>query len=279
MSLATAPRQFAPIRLAGSVDSCGHLPFNRAVRLGVADGHIPEFKGGRLISWQWPIRPCGPPGKFERVPPDQLLQHRNGHEFAAPGCLCAQDLDQPAFTESKIFLKLTGDRHVGQWIAACARGHCKYWVTLEKGYTSRNCLVHHYPLRAVAQHDDEPADIFSGEQFSSPLSSPSATPKRKRFSSATLSTPRKRSRLAEGAVPIGDEDVETEISDFRKLLKLDDHRAPGLSLAEFKRLFRLCNCGLVMTASAHSIRHECPGKDIIDLTIDIRDMVQLIRGA
>ena len=62
-----------------------------------------------------------------RVPPDDLVVHRLTHNFLGPGCLCPLGTDEPrSFVEASIFCVQTG-RLVGEWVAACATGNCRFF--------------------------------------------------------------------------------------------------------------------------------------------------------
>ena len=66
------------------------------------------------------------------VPPDHWLDHRKMQKFRGPNCLCpllwTTDEEQP-LTEAQIVLKESGD-HIGEYIAECPNGHCKYFGQL-----------------------------------------------------------------------------------------------------------------------------------------------------
>lgn len=56
-------------------------------------------------------------------------------------------------------------------------------------------------------------------------------------------------------------------SEFGLLLRLDRFHNPGLPMSRFASLFCACNCGQVMTRRTFLLSHDCPAKDIIDLTL------------
>ena len=65
----------------------------------------------------------------QRVPPEALHQHRQTHHFLGPGCLCSSQSLNEDFSESFMFMVMTG-QFKGQWAAACAKRVCKYWGKL-----------------------------------------------------------------------------------------------------------------------------------------------------
>jgi hypothetical protein len=63
-----------------------------------------------------------------RVPPAELRQYRETHQYLGPGCLCLllEPLsEEPVFTEAAIYLTTFG-RYGGEYIAECAKGRCGY---------------------------------------------------------------------------------------------------------------------------------------------------------
>ncbi|KAH7904121.1 hypothetical protein BJ138DRAFT_1119708 [Hygrophoropsis aurantiaca] len=75
------------------------------------------------------------------------------------------------------------------------------------------------------------------------------------------------------AIPTSEPVAAAEPTEWELLMQLDSWNRPGLSVAEFKRLFKGCTCGLVMTARTFD-SHECakvlqPGEEniLVDLTV------------
>jgi hypothetical protein len=63
----------------------------------------------------------------ERVTLSDFPQHRRTHQFRYPCCLCSvHELDPNHVTESVVFMVTSGNL-AGEYVAACARGVCKYW--------------------------------------------------------------------------------------------------------------------------------------------------------
>jgi hypothetical protein len=71
-----------------------------------------------------------------------------------------------------------------------------------------------------------------------------------------------------GYIPTYDQPARTPETVIDLLLQLDCFMCPGITLDKFKRLFRKCCCGLVMTHRAFK-HHTClQTRTIIDLTVD-----------
>ncbi|KAH7903573.1 hypothetical protein BJ138DRAFT_1020404 [Hygrophoropsis aurantiaca] len=75
-------------------------------------------------------------------------------------------------------------------------------------------------------------------------------------------------------IPITAAPAAQNPSQWDLLMKLDAWQAPGLSVAEFRRLFKSCTCGLVMTERVFE-SHVCAwilGENeigmLVDLTVD-----------
>lgn len=64
----------------------------------------------------------------ERVTPSALETHRISHKFLGPCCFCAMvaPAPTPVLEEAAIFLDESKGRQIGEYIAACARGTCRY---------------------------------------------------------------------------------------------------------------------------------------------------------
>ncbi|KAH7904495.1 hypothetical protein BJ138DRAFT_1237321 [Hygrophoropsis aurantiaca] len=75
-------------------------------------------------------------------------------------------------------------------------------------------------------------------------------------------------------IPVSAPVEAPEPSAWDLLMRLDSWQRPGLSVTEFKKLFRSCTCGLVMTERVFE-SHECarvvqPGEEgsLVDLTVE-----------
>ncbi|OSX61181.1 hypothetical protein POSPLADRAFT_1058109 [Postia placenta MAD-698-R-SB12] len=139
MSDESFPPIFSPTR-SNTHDPYGQLPWIRRIRS--TKNTILSFEGRQLFPWFWPVNDRG-----ERVTPDELNDHRLTHEFRGPGCLCASRIQAPdAFTEARIFCAESGVV-TGQWVAACGRGECKYFVRLEPFYIKLGHPIRRYDRR------------------------------------------------------------------------------------------------------------------------------------
>jgi hypothetical protein len=98
-----------------------------------------------------------------RVSPSDLLDYRLDHDFKAPCCLCASNARGISFTESAIYIALSGP-YEEEYVAGCAADHCGYlskpspprWpsvvrcltlvtvVNLERLYPMRGLLLRKY---------------------------------------------------------------------------------------------------------------------------------------
>ena len=63
--------------------------------------------------------------KGSRVPPSDLLDHRVHYNFCAPCCLCIPNADGCGFTETAIYVALSGP-YAGEYVAGCASDTCGY---------------------------------------------------------------------------------------------------------------------------------------------------------
>jgi hypothetical protein len=62
------------------------------------------------------------------VPPAELHQYRETHQYLGPGCLCPllePLMEEPVFTEAAIYLTTFG-HYGGEYVAECAKGQCGY---------------------------------------------------------------------------------------------------------------------------------------------------------
>jgi hypothetical protein len=60
-----------------------------------------------------------------RVPPDELQQYRETHEYLGPGCLCPLLGPLTAYKEAAIYLTVSG-RYKGEYVAECVDDCCDY---------------------------------------------------------------------------------------------------------------------------------------------------------
>jgi len=75
-----------------------------------------------LLTRDRPVNDVG-----ERVTPSNLAAHRLSHCFLGPCCICPAIFeDVTAFTEAAFAMMLSG-RYIGEYVAKCARGQCKYF--------------------------------------------------------------------------------------------------------------------------------------------------------
>ena len=108
-----------------------------------------------------------PMNQQERVPPSELREHRQSHEFLGPCCLCPLFVPngKRVFTEAAMFIAASGP-FSGEYVAQCAKGECGYlgqspflsWIELgthtlhtpvflEHIYAKFGAPLRRYPLR------------------------------------------------------------------------------------------------------------------------------------
>jgi hypothetical protein len=63
-----------------------------------------------------------------RVPPSDFTNYRTVREFKGPCCLCASDAAADSYTESAVYLALSGP-YDGEYVAGCASDRCGYFGT------------------------------------------------------------------------------------------------------------------------------------------------------
>ncbi|KAJ6464219.1 hypothetical protein DFH09DRAFT_1488997 [Mycena vulgaris] len=275
-------------------DPFGLLPLRRRIQATKTCVLEWDNHGKCLKPWLWPAE------HGQRVPPSGLGPYRQTHNFHYPYCLCSvHELDSNHSTESAVFLVTKGPL-AGEYVAACAQ------VLLERMYPKRSQPVSVYPLRASTV--PAPAEVFyEGDDnvsssststpsefevyFSAASGSSSVVPlRRAREDSADDLTPicpvRRRlygsgsSATAAGSsspinpfiVPyVTPEPLPIAISPFAMLMQLDASSNPGLTEAQFRKLFVRCSsCKLFTTISAFE-DHNCRptstlSTEIIDLT-------------
>ena len=62
----------------------------------------------------------------QRVTPSDLTDHRMSHRFLGPCCICPAIIEgRTEFSEAAFVMLMSGPR-VGQYVARCASGECKY---------------------------------------------------------------------------------------------------------------------------------------------------------
>ncbi|EED81900.1 predicted protein [Postia placenta Mad-698-R] len=184
-------------------------------------------------------------------------------------------------SEARIFCAESGVV-TGQWVAACGRGECKYFVRLEPFYIKlghpirRTTVVltakTENPLHPVPTDTDNPdvPPLVSTEPNTP--TGPRRTTRTRTLRradamnpliNAAVSRAERQARhhgrgktdvdrhdpfaIAPGNRPLAPEPMRA----FGLLLKLDDFEDPGLTTGQFKSLFAKCQCGLVMTKSAY----------------------------
>ena len=79
----------------------------------------------------------------KRVSPDMWLEYRTRHIFQGLHCLCPLlwTTDQePPYTEAKVLLKDSGD-HIGEYVADCPNGYCKYLGQLPVAFQVKESLT------------------------------------------------------------------------------------------------------------------------------------------
>jgi hypothetical protein len=79
----------------------------------------------------------------KRVTPDMWLEYRARHKFQGPDCLCPllwTANQEPPFMEAKILLKGSGD-HIGEYIAECPNGHCRYFGQLPVAFQDKESIM------------------------------------------------------------------------------------------------------------------------------------------
>ncbi|KAJ7676898.1 hypothetical protein DFH06DRAFT_1428792 [Mycena polygramma] len=290
----TAQRTFPPIYRNlphfTAQDPYGLLPLRR--RIQVTRSCVLHWcnREKRLKAWEWPV------SDSVRVTPSDLSDYRRTHQFRFPCCLCSvHEMDPNHFTEAVVFMVTSGPLS-GEFVAACARGVCRYWVLLERMYNKRTQPVGTYPLRDGSPAPTEP--LYQGPEDDS-LSTPSVASGssasvsrlllRRRDSSADTTPVRPPKRLrrnesSSGTTPaVGSSPVNPFIvpyatpeprplltTPFAKLMQLDASNNPGLTAAEFRSLFVCCSaCKLYTTTSAFE-DHTCRPlfNEVIDLTGD-----------
>ncbi|GJF00885.1 hypothetical protein PsYK624_171880 [Phanerochaete sordida] len=276
-------------RLRPTSDPCGHLPYLRRLRRAAEDGMILTLVDGRFNVWKWPVDDEG-----RRVPPCDLWAYRQTHVLQFPSCMCVMDAGQPDYVETAIFCCRSGVL-AGQYVAACVRRHCKYFVLIEHLYASPGLHIGRYPARIIPLNEAPPMIDWIPARIRSiavrravfgPANGVFAPILRAARKSGRENRPVRRQIAALTPAPAGraasadagSEDDDDNESEFSQLLRLDSFTAPGLSLAQFVALFCVCNCGQVMTRRTFRIAHECSEKLIIDLTLPLAVCV-LARGS
>ncbi|KAI0067309.1 hypothetical protein BV25DRAFT_1835022 [Artomyces pyxidatus] len=194
-----------------------------------------------LAVWYWPVD-----GDGQRVSPSELSAYRRTHAVDGPYCLCPFNDQSQAASNAIIDRPLRG-RHIGQYVASCSQGRCRYLVLIECIYTMPGVPVKRYRLRRGGTSTLPPS---SSSHFQGlipfclvgavhPPSVTGAGP-------IVLESHDPRPRRAQSTVSL--------------LLQLDSYRSPGLTLRELEDLLVSCRgCGIIMTRRAATSFHECTG--------------------
>ncbi|KAL6310297.1 hypothetical protein BKA93DRAFT_820741 [Sparassis latifolia] len=217
-------------------------------RIRISANAVYEYgcdKGGLRV-WYWPVNSEG-----ERVTPSDLDEHRKSHRIHNPCCLCPLIADGREAVEAAIFVPLRG-RATGEYVAACAKSSCGYYVHLERIYAKTGLPVRYYPPRDELEPVPAPVEIHANVQI-----------EERRIADAP-----QRTR--------GQSHTEALV----QLLRLNSSVRPGLEQADFEALFLKCTCSLIMMRMAFCY-HECAVQkhahqeiavqEVIDLTIDDSD--------
>ncbi|KAF8333377.1 hypothetical protein F5887DRAFT_1080196 [Amanita rubescens] len=209
----------------------------------------------KLVVHYWPLKPDG-----GRVPPNELRQYRETHEYLGPGCLCP--LLEPrrkntAYKEAAICLSIDG-RYKGEYVAECAQGRCGYSVPLERVYLGGKIKGKSYPLRGVGM--PYPSQVNTDKETRS-------------VTKTQLKRTYAQADLMDSPLPApGFEGVDlSRRTDWRKLTKLECIEKPGLTEEQFLGLFIKCDaCGLITT---HLLfyKHHCRPDTVDDSGSELSD--------
>ncbi|KAJ7199710.1 hypothetical protein B0H12DRAFT_1244604 [Mycena haematopus] len=240
-------------------------------------------------------------------------EHRKTHDFRYPCCLCSvHELDPEHFTEAAVFM-VRSRTLSGIYVAACARGLCKYWafsVLIERMYPKRLQPVREYPLRDLTTTappellqdglEDGPSSVVStpfgsAAGGSSPLNtnplrrtrsdvsdySTVFPPTRRRCLSQSMSIATAATAGSSSPGPVNPfiipyatpEPLPVPTSPFAMLMQLDASSNPGLTEAQFRKLFVRCSACRLFTTSSAFEDHNCHplttlSTEVIDLTGD-----------
>jgi len=193
-----------------------------------------DYESGDLRPWFWPVAENG-----QRVTPSDLLNHRLSHQFRVPCCLCAYNTTTAIYTESAIYLAIQGE-FSGEYVAGCATDSCGYLICLERMYSRRGLQLKKYPARNA--ESPPPARILRLPGLGRSIVSHGRQSER----SLDIVT----------SIPVYARPPKHPEAVFDRLLRLDSLARPGLSSAQFIKLFAKCACGLIMTRRVFR-EHEC----------------------
>ncbi|KAM6490167.1 hypothetical protein JOM56_014361 [Amanita muscaria] len=204
-----------------------------------------------LIPHYWPV------SEGARVPPAELRQYREAHQYLGPGCLCPllEPLsEEPVFREAAIYLTWFG-RYEGEYIAECAKSQCRYLVPIERMFPLYGVPVKVFPLRGVGTPC--PPQVLHKRE-TRPVTK---RPLKRTYAQADLMDPPSAAPETERV----DLSVRT---DWRRFVKLDCMDRPGLTEEEFLGLFVKCDACALITTHLMFHKHHCRLQtgDDLDLT-------------
>ncbi|KIM71884.1 hypothetical protein PILCRDRAFT_16633 [Piloderma croceum F 1598] len=209
-------------------------------------------------------------GFGSRVPPSDLLDYRVHYNFRAPCCLCIPNAHGCGFSETAIYVALSGP-YAGEYVAGCASDTCGYLINLERLYALRGLLVRRYPVRSSGTNTPPPVPYTPTPTHSKTANSePSVSSS---YGGSHGNSDGLFASIATYARPISRPETVLD-----RLLRLDSHARPGLSEREFNKLFAKCECGLITTRRVFT-SHSCAAAvlqpvvspTVIDLTGDDSD--------
>ncbi|KAF4564957.1 hypothetical protein EYR40_011130 [Pleurotus pulmonarius] len=260
-------------------DPHGFLPYNRRIR--ATKNAILQYsscaKG--LAIYYYPI------AGLNRVPPDELHAYFATHECRGPCCLCAsQDTAPNAYTEAAIF-QVAGSRNglTGEWVIACARGRCKYWILLDRLWNKLGIPVRRYPTRSLNNIAPPPVryQAENGDNLPTPSPPPRIGVRRRRNDSSDteLSSPVRPARRGRAiATSIIPRVTPTLIEEhpFRFLLQMDSSVDSGITEQELLQVFRFClGCRRYMTSRAFRL-HSCGSTSNSQSVLNMIDTTEVI---
>ncbi|KIM75846.1 hypothetical protein PILCRDRAFT_13219 [Piloderma croceum F 1598] len=210
----------------------------------------------QMVFWRWPS------DGGVRVEPKDLRKHHDTHYMLGPNCLCpASEISAPDFVEAAIYSISKGPL-VGKYVASCAQDKCGYFVFLEYIFNRPVLATRTYERRLP--HEQAPPLVTHKSE---------ARPLKRTYTMIDINAPDLVPRRAAPVPASGSRPRISSRKNVTHLLELLDSRvAPGVTGAEFRRLFVKCNCGLFFTRRAFQ-DHTCVGEqrdltvtEVIDLT-------------
>ncbi|KAM6490847.1 hypothetical protein JOM56_013716 [Amanita muscaria] len=207
-----------------------------------------------LVPHYWPV------SEGARVPPAELRQYREAHQYLGPGCLCPllEPLsEEPVFREAAIYLTWFG-RYEGEYVAECAKAsaHVPHRpVPIERIFPLYGVPVKVYPLRGVSTPC--PPQVLH-ERETRPVTK---RPLKRTYAQADLMDP-------PSAAPESERVDLSVRTDWRRFVKLDSMDRPGLTEEEFLGLFVKCDACALITTHLMFHKHHCGPQtgDDLDLT-------------